>query len=82
MSNYCESVAYMNLQPKISIFVPIPLVGGGSIYSNGFFVQTILADRCIHRREMPVVSLKSSSSVKFEIKDFFEFRIFRGFIEV
>ena len=33
-----------------------------------FFVQTILADRYIHRREMWVVSLKSSSSIKFEIK--------------
>ena len=27
--------------------------GGGTIYSNGFFfVQSILADRYIHRREM------------------------------
>ena len=29
-----------------------------------------------------MVSLKSSSSVKFEIKDFFEFRVCRGVIEV
>ena len=30
--------------------VRIPLVGGGTIYSNGFFfVQTILANRYIHR---------------------------------
>ena len=35
----------------------------------GFFVQTILADRYIHRREVLVVSLKSSSSVEFEIKE-------------
>ena len=50
------------------LFVPIPLVGGGTIYSNGFFfVQTILADRYIYRREMLVVSLKNSSSVEFEI---------------
>ena len=38
------------------IIVPTPLVGGGgggTIYSNGFFfVQKILADRYIHRREM------------------------------
>ena len=26
------------------------LDGGGTIYSNGFFVQSILADRYIHRR--------------------------------
>ena len=63
-----------------NIIVPTPLVGGGgTIYSNGFFfVPWILADRYIHRREMCVVSLKSSSSVEFEIKkiflnfDFFE----------
>ena len=33
-----------------------------------FFVQTILADRYIHRRDMCVVSLKSSSSVDLGIK--------------
>ena len=39
---------------------------GGSIYLNGFFfVQTILADRYIHRTEMWVVSLESSSSKEF-----------------
>ena len=37
----------------------------------GFFVQTILADRYIHRRKMRVVSLKSSSSVELEIKKIF-----------
>ena len=26
------------------IIVPTPLEGGGTIYSNGFFVQSILAD--------------------------------------
>ena len=34
------------------LIVPTPLVVGGTILSNGFFVQTILADRYIHRREM------------------------------
>ena len=34
------------------VIVPTPLVGGGTIYSNGFFVQSVLADRYIHRREM------------------------------
>ena len=38
-------------------FVPTPLEGGGgggggTIYSNGFFVQSILADRYIYRREL------------------------------
>ena len=43
--------------------------GGGTIYSNWFFfVQTILAARFIHRTEMWVASLESSSSVKFKIK--------------
>ena len=57
---------------------PIPLVGGRTIYSNGLF----LGDRYIHHREMRVVSLKSSSSVEFEInKIFLNFvfsRIYRG----
>ena len=37
----------------------------------GFFVQSILADRYIHRREMLLVSLKISFSVEFEIKKIF-----------
>ena len=33
------------------LIVPTPLEGGGTTYSNGFFfVQSILADRYIHRR--------------------------------
>ena len=60
------------------LIVPTPLGGGGTIYSNVFFfVHSILADRYIHRREMLVVSLKSSSSVEFKIKKiFFNFVIF------
>ena len=43
--------------PFVSVFlycfiVPTPLEGGGTIYSNGFFVQTFFADRYIHRREL------------------------------
>ena len=54
------------------LIVPTPLVGAGTIYSNGFFfVQSILADRYIHRAEKIVVSLKSSSTVEFEIKKIF-----------
>ena len=47
----------------------------------GFFVQSILADRYIHRREMRVVSLKISSSKHSKLKryygkDFFDIRFF------
>ena len=51
--------------------VPTPLVVGGTIYSNGFSYQTILADRYIHRREMWVVSFKSSSNLEFKTKKVF-----------
>ena len=53
------------------LFVPTPLEGGGTIYSNGFFfVQSILADRYIHRREFRLVSLESLSSVEYGIKNY------------
>ena len=59
------------------LFVPTPLVGGGTIYSNGFlFVQTILADRYIHRRELRLVSLESLSSVEYGIKKIFLIFVF------
>ena len=42
-----------NLFNQYNVCVLTPLVGGGTIYSNGFFfVQSILADRYIRRREM------------------------------
>ena len=54
-----------------------PLEGGGTIYSTGFFfVQSILADRYIHRRELRLVSLESSSSVEYEIKKIFLIFVF------
>ena len=55
------------------LFVPIPiLVGGEELYTQmGFFVQTDLVDRYIHRKEFSVVSLKSSSKVEFGIKKIF-----------
>ena len=60
------------------------LWGGGELYTQmGFFVQTILADRYIHRSEMLVVSLKRSSSVELEIKKIFlNFFFLLGAIEV
>ena len=47
------------------------------------FVQSILADRYIHRRGLRLVSLESLSSVEFGIKkDFFDFRFLLGDIKV
>ena len=34
----------------------------------GFFVQTIFADRYIHRRELRLVSLESSSNIEYRSK--------------
>ena len=49
-----------------------PLEGGGTIYSTGFFfVPWIFAARYIHRRELRMVSLESSSSVEYGIKKIF-----------
>ena len=60
-----------------------PLLRGGELYTQmGFFVQTILADRYIPRRELRLVSLESLSSVEYRIKKFFEFRFLQGVIEV
>ena len=54
----------------VCIFVLIPLVGGGTIYSNAFFCCSDNSGRSIyiHRTEMWVVSLKSWSSVEFGFK--------------
>ena len=45
----------INAQTTVTSLKPIvdpaALVTGGTINSNGFFVQSILADRYIHRRE-------------------------------
>ena len=40
----------------------------------GFFVQSILADRYIHRRGLRLVSLESLSSVEYGIKIIFNSR--------
>ena len=54
-----------------------PHLWGEKLYTQMcFFVQTILADRYIHRREVRVASLKNSSSVKFEIKKIFSNFVF------
>ena len=60
---------FFNINSYVTLVVPTPLVGGRNyILEWVFFVQSILADGYIHRRELWVVSLKSSSSVEFEIK--------------
>ena len=53
--------------------VPTPLEGGGRNYILKwiFFVQSILAGRYIHRRELRLVSLESLSSVEYGIKKIF-----------
>ena len=57
------------------LFRPL-LRGGGTIYSNGFFVQSILADRYIHRRELRLVPLEILSSVEYGIKKIFLIFVF------
>ena len=60
------------------IFVPTPLEGGGEELCTqmGFFVQSILADRYIHRRELRLVSLESLSSVEYGFKKIFLIFVF------
>ena len=67
-----------------SLIVPTPLEGGRKyILKWIFFVQTILADRYIHRTELRLVSLESLSSVEYGIKNIFlEIRFLQGVIEV
>ena len=49
-----------------------PLVGREELYTQmGFFVQTILADRYIRRRELWVLSLKSLYTLEYGIKMLF-----------
>ena len=51
---------------KLKFFCSHPSRGGGEeLYTQmGFFVQSILADRYIHRRELRLASLESLSSVE------------------
>ena len=61
-----------------TMIVPTPtLVGRRNYILNWvFFVQSILADRYIHRRELWVVSLNSPSSVEYGIKKIFSIFVF------
>ena len=61
------------------LFVPTPPEGGRNyIFKWVFFVQSILADRYIHRRELRLVSLESLSSVENGTKKIFLFLFLTG----
>ena len=55
---------------QVECFLFRPLLRGARNYTLNwvFFVQSILADRHIHRRELRLVSLESLSSVEYGIK--------------
>ena len=63
---------------RVPIIVPIPtLVGREELYTQlGFFVQSILADRYVHRRELWVVSLESTYIQKHRNKKHFRISFF------
>ena len=63
------------------LIVPTPLKGGGTIYSNGFFLFSQFWPIDIFIVELRLVSLESLSSVEYRIKKIF-FRILQGDIEV
>ena len=61
------------------LFRPLLRGGGEELYTQmGFFVQSILADRYSHRRELRLVSLESLSSVEYGSKKIFLFSFFTG----
>ena len=67
---------HMLLVCTIFFIVPTPLE---ELYTQmGFFVQSILADRYIHRREFKLVSLESLSSVEHGIKKIFLMFVLTG----
>ena len=66
-----EETSSVTVESLSSLFVPTPLEGEGTIYSNGFFVQSFSADRYIHRRELRLVSLESLSSAECGTKKIF-----------
>ena len=58
-------------------FCSDPSWGGEELYTRmGFFVQSILADRYIHPRELRLVSLESLSSVEYGNKKIFLIFVF------
>ena len=55
---------YISLISQPCFYCFDPLVTGGTIYSNGFFVQSLLADRYFHLRKLRLVSLDSVNSAE------------------
>ena len=69
-------------QEKRELIVPTPLEGwGGSIYSNGFFVQSILTDRYIYRGVVSGIIKKPAQRRIQNLKDFYEFRFLQQVID-
>ena len=62
----------MTIYNEKTLSVPVPLKWRWTICSTDFFVQSILADRQIHRRvgvyRVGVVSLESPSSVEYQFR--------------
>ena len=69
---------------KNTLIVPTPLVGGGTIYSNRFFLLRkfwpiaifIVEDRYIYRREQSGIIKKLVQRRFQKLKDFFNFNFF------
>ena len=73
---FSPTTPYTTLKSNLSVvliplIVPTLLRGRNYILKWVFFVPWIFADRYIHRRELRLVSLESSSSVEYEIKKVF-----------
>ena len=62
-----------NIFPELLV-VPTHLWGGGGggeLYTQMFFFQTILADRYIHPSELSLVSLEARPAYNMELNRFF-----------
>ena len=76
LSLYSSNILVFLNSVSAHIFVPTHLEGGGEegeeLYTQmHFFVQSVLAVRYIHRRELRLVSLESLSSVEYGNKKSF-----------
>ena len=77
--NLFDAIIAKKLHEKKSVIVPTHRWWEELYTEMGFFLfQTILTDRYIHRRELRLVSLESSSSVEYEIKNIFRIFLFYG----
>ena len=70
-------VSFLKLRFVMFLFRPL-LRGEEQIFKWVFFVQSILADRCIHRGELRLVSLESLYNVEYGIKKMFLIFVFTG----